>query len=104
MNSKNLMSGLSAGAAVGVEIGMLLAQANENITEARLKKGSEKLVKDLKGTAEESPESDKIVMTTMANPSQPQIMLQSSFENHRRIFAHLEAIEKYLVASCLPGQ
>lgn len=98
------MSGLFAGAAVGVEIGMLLAQANENKTEARLRKGSKKLVNGLKGTAEEPLESDKIGMTTMANPTQPQIMLQASFENHRRIFAHLEAIEKYLVASCLPSQ
>jgi gas vesicle protein len=59
MNSKNLIGGLLAGAAVGVAIGMLLAPASGKETKARLVKGSNKLVDDLKGTVEDSVQSLK---------------------------------------------
>ncbi len=36
-------------------------------------------------------------MTTSDIPARPESLLQSSFENHRKVFAHLKAIEKYLV-------
>lgn len=38
-------------------------------------------------------------MITTAIANKPLTMLQSSFENHRRIFAHLKATEKYLEAT-----
>jgi gas vesicle protein len=59
MNSKNLIGGLLAGAAVGVAIGMLLAPASGRETKAKLVKGSNKLVDGLKGTVEDSIESLK---------------------------------------------
>ncbi len=59
MNSKNLIGGLLAGAAVGVAIGMLLAPASGKETQQKLVKGSNKLVDGLKGTVEDSIESLK---------------------------------------------
>jgi hypothetical protein len=40
-------------------------------------------------------------MITTVSIVKPDIMLQSSFENHRKIFAHLKAAEKYLEATVL---
>jgi gas vesicle protein len=59
MNSKNLIGGLLAGAAVGVAIGMLLAPASGKETQEKLVKGSNKLVDGLKGTVEDSIETLK---------------------------------------------
>ncbi len=59
MNSKNLIGGILAGAAIGVAIGMLLAPASGKVTKAKLVKGSNNLVDGLKGTVEESIESLK---------------------------------------------
>ena len=59
MNSKNLIGGLLAGAAVGVAIGMLLAPASGKETQANLVKGSNKLVDGLKGSVQDSIDSLK---------------------------------------------
>lgn len=59
MNSKNLIGGLLAGAAVGVAIGMLLAPASGKETKAKLVKGSNKLVDGIKDTVDESVQSLK---------------------------------------------
>lgn len=59
MNSKNLIGGLLAGAAVGVAIGMFLAPASGKETKAKLVKGPNKLVDGLKETVEDSIESIK---------------------------------------------
>lgn len=59
MNSKNLIGGLLAGAAVGVAIGILLAPTSGKETTAKLVKGSNKLVDDLKGVVEDSVQSLK---------------------------------------------
>jgi gas vesicle protein len=59
MNSKNLIGGLLAGAAVGVAIGMLLAPASGKETKAKLLKGSNKFADGIKDTVDESVESLK---------------------------------------------
>ncbi len=59
MNSKDLIGGLLAGAAVGVAIGLLLAPASGKETRAKLMKSSNNLVDGLKGTMGDSLESLK---------------------------------------------
>ena len=64
MDSKKMIGGLLAAAAVGVAIGILLAPASGEVTRARLVKGSRKLADDLQGTVEGSIESLKEKFTT----------------------------------------
>ncbi len=59
MNAKNLIGGLLAGAAVGVAIGILLAPGSGKETKAKLMKGSNKLVGDIKDALEDSVDSLK---------------------------------------------
>jgi gas vesicle protein len=59
MNSKNLIGGLLAGAAVGVAIGMLFAPASGERIQKRLVKGARKLGDSLVGKAEDSFQSLK---------------------------------------------
>lgn len=59
MNSKNLIGGLLAGAAVGVAIGLLLAPASGKETRKRIVDGSKKLTDGLKNSVEESIDSLK---------------------------------------------
>jgi gas vesicle protein len=54
MNTKSLIGGLLAGAAVGVAIGILLAPASGKETQANLVKGTGKLIDDAKHTTESS--------------------------------------------------
>ena len=64
MDSKKMIGGLLAAAAIGVAIGILLAPASGEVTRARLLKGSRKLADDLQGTVEDSIESVKEKFTT----------------------------------------
>lgn len=59
MNAKNLIGGLLAGAAVGVAIGILLAPSSGKETQAKLMKGTGKLVDGIKGALEDSVDSLK---------------------------------------------
>lgn len=56
MDSKKLIGGLLAGAAIGVAIGMLLAPSSGKETRTKLAKGSRKLADGLQGTVDESVE------------------------------------------------
>ena len=59
MESKNLIGGLLAGAAIGVAIGMLLAPSSGEKTRKRIVDGSLKLKDDLMGSVDDSIESMK---------------------------------------------
>jgi gas vesicle protein len=59
MNSKNLIGGLLAGAAIGVAIGILLAPASGKDTRKSLAAGSRRLADSLTNSVEESLESLK---------------------------------------------
>ena len=59
MNAKNLIGSLLAGAAVGVAIGILLAPSSGKETQAKLMKGTGKLVDGIKGALEDSVDSLK---------------------------------------------
>lgn len=59
MNSKNLIGGLLAGAAVGVAIGLLLAPASGKETRKKIADGSKKLTDGLKSSVEDSIDSLK---------------------------------------------
>jgi len=59
MESKNLIGGLLAGAAIGVAVGILLAPATGKDTQKKIVKGSRKLVDGLTGSVEDSFESLK---------------------------------------------
>ncbi len=54
MNSKNLIGGLLAGAAIGVAIGLLLAPSSGAKTREDIANGSRKLTDSLKGTVQDS--------------------------------------------------
>jgi gas vesicle protein len=54
MNTKNLIGGLMAGAALGVAIGMLLAPDTGSKTREQLATGARKLTDGLKSTAMDS--------------------------------------------------
>lgn len=54
MNSKEMIGGLLAGAAIGIAVGILLAPASGKTTIEKLMKGSRKLTDDLQGNAAES--------------------------------------------------
>ena len=66
MNSKNLIGGLLAGAALGVAIGMLLAPSSGANTRKKIVKGSEDLVDELKSQVEEGFASLKSQVTILA--------------------------------------
>jgi gas vesicle protein len=59
MDSKNLIGGLLAGAAVGVAIGLLLAPTSGKETRRKLADGSRKLTDSVKGSVEDSIETLK---------------------------------------------
>ncbi len=59
MDSKKMIGGLLAGAAIGVAIGILLAPSSGERTRGKLVKGSRKLSNNLQGTVEDSIESLK---------------------------------------------
>lgn len=59
MNTKNLIGGLLAGAAIGVAIGILLAPSSGKQTREDVASGSRKLSDSIKGSVEESLESLK---------------------------------------------
>jgi gas vesicle protein len=59
INSKSLIGGILAGAAVGIAIGILLAPASGEETRNNLVKGSKKLADDLKNKFDDSIESIK---------------------------------------------
>ncbi len=59
MDSKKMIGGLLAGAAIGVAIGILLAPSSGERTRGKLVKGSRRLSDSLQGTVEESIESLK---------------------------------------------
>jgi len=54
MNTKNVIGGLLAGAAIGVAIGMLLAPYSGERTREKLLKGARKLTDGMKGTVDDS--------------------------------------------------
>lgn len=54
MDSKKVIGGLLAGAAIGVAIGILLAPDSGERTRRKLVKGSRRLTDNLKGTVEDS--------------------------------------------------
>lgn len=59
MDSKKVIGGLLAGAAIGVAIGILLAPDSGERTRRKLVKGSRRLTDNLKGTVEDSVQSLK---------------------------------------------
>ncbi len=59
MDSKKMIGGLLAGAAIGVAIGILLAPASGEKTRTKLIRGSRRLKDELQETAEDSLESLK---------------------------------------------
>lgn len=60
METKKLIGGLLAGAALGVAIGILLAPRSGKETIGNIAKGSKRLAADLKGTVDDSIESLKV--------------------------------------------
>jgi gas vesicle protein len=59
METKKLIGGLLAGAAIGVAIGILLAPGSGEQTIGKITKGSKRLANDLKSTVDDSMESLK---------------------------------------------
>ena len=59
MDSKKMIGGLLAGAAIGVAIGILLAPSSGEKTRGKLVKGSRRLTNSVQDTVEDSIESLK---------------------------------------------